>query len=176
MANFYKDNQNLFAQRVKDKKITDCHGDLHMEHICLSDPIIIFDCIEFNERFRYIDTASDISFLLMDLEFNGGKKLAEQLCKNYLTLMGEQDDTLINHLIEFYKTYRAYVRGKVTSFILKDPAVPKPVQGKRARALGYHSERVGSVDRRLRLCENKFPRKQNRSRIQPGKEIKRYVQ
>jgi len=120
---FYKEHQEIFAQRVKNGKIRDCHGDLHMEHICLTDPIIIFDCIEFNDRFRYSDTASEIAFLLMDLEFNGGKKLSEQLCEAYLTHTGEKDDDLIYHLINFYKVYRAYVRGKVTSFVLKDSAV-----------------------------------------------------
>jgi aminoglycoside phosphotransferase family enzyme len=120
---FYKKHQELFAQRVKNGKIRDCHGDLHMEHICLTAPIIIFDCIEFNDRFRYSDTVSDIAFLLMDLEFNGGERLSEQLCKAYLTYAGENDDDLIYHLIKFYKVYRAYVRGKVTSFILKDSAM-----------------------------------------------------
>lgn len=120
---FYKKHQELFMQRIKIGKIRDCHGDLHMEHICLTDPIIIFDCIEFNDRFRYIDTLSDISFLLMDLEFNDGKKLSEQLSKVYLSHAGEEDTDLIRHLINFYKVYRAYVRGKVTSFILKDTAV-----------------------------------------------------
>ncbi len=121
---FYKEHQEIFAQRVKNDKIRDCHGDLHMEHICLTNPIIIFDCIEFNDRFRYSDTASEIAFLLMDLEFNDGKNLAEQLCEVYLTQTGEKDDELIYHLIKFYKVYRAYVRGKVTSFVLKDSAVP----------------------------------------------------
>jgi len=101
-----------------------------MEHICLTDPIIIFDCIEFNDRFRYSDTASDIAFLLMDLEFNGGQMLSEQLCKYYLTYVDEKDD-LIHSLINFYKVYRAYVRGKVTSFMLNDSAV---IEEKRIQA------------------------------------------
>jgi aminoglycoside phosphotransferase family enzyme len=56
----------------------------------------------------------------MDLEYNGGKDLAEQLCKVYLRHSGEDDNDLIYQLIKSYKVYRAYVRGKVTSFILKD--------------------------------------------------------
>ena len=122
---FYEENKELFEQRVNKGKIRDCHGDLHMEHICLTDPIIIFDCIEFNDRFRYIDTASDIAFLLMDLEFNGGVKLSEKLCNVYLEHADEMDDDLVHQLINFYKVYRAYVRGKVTSFILNDPAIPE---------------------------------------------------
>ena len=121
--NFYKENKHLFDQRVKDGKIRDCHGDLHMEHIVLTDPIIIFDCIEFNERFRYSDIVSDIAFLQMDLEFNGGKNFSEQLNKSYLENIGEKDDEVTNDLIKFYKIYRAYVRGKVTSFILNDSTI-----------------------------------------------------
>ena len=117
---FYKNHKELFNQRIQDGKIRDCHGDLHMEHICLTDPIIIFDCIEFNDRFRYSDVVSDIAFLLMDLEFNNGKDFAKQLCKEYLANADEKADDTIYNLIKFYKVYRAYVRGKVTSFILKD--------------------------------------------------------
>jgi len=120
---FYKKHKDLFKQRVKDGKIRDCHGDLHMEHICLTDPIIIFDCIEFNERFRYSDVLSEIAFLLMDLEFNNGKALSEELCKAYLNYSGEKDDDRIHSLIKSYKVYRAYVRGKVTSFTLNDSSI-----------------------------------------------------
>jgi aminoglycoside phosphotransferase family enzyme len=117
---FYKANKKLFEERITEGHIRDCHGDLHMEHICLTEPIIIFDCIEFNERFRYSDTASDIAFLLMDLEYNGGWDLASQLKNAYIEKTGERD---IEDLIRFYKVYRAYVRGKVTSFMLNDPAI-----------------------------------------------------
>jgi len=121
--NFYEENQKLFVQRVKNHRIRDCHGDLHMEHICLTDPIIIFDCIEFNDRFRYSDTLSDIAFLLMDLEFNSGNNLSEQLREVYLNHTDENVNEQIYDLIKFYKIYRAYVRGKVTSFILKDTTI-----------------------------------------------------
>jgi len=121
---FYEDNQDFFIERVKNNKIRDCHGDLHMEHICLTDPIIIFDCIEFNDRFRYSDTLSDIAFLLMDLEFNNGEKLSKQLSDVYLNYANENANEQIYSLINFYKMYRAYVRGKVSSFNLKDTAIP----------------------------------------------------
>ncbi|MFO7678035.1 MAG: hypothetical protein R6V50_06625 [Thermoplasmatota archaeon] len=120
---FYKDKKDLFSKRVKNGKIRDCHGDLHMEHICLTDPIVIFDCIEFNDRFRYSDILSDIAFLLMDLEVNKGNKLADQLLGNYLRQINENHDSTVFDLIKFYKIYRAYVRGKVSSFMLNDPTI-----------------------------------------------------
>jgi aminoglycoside phosphotransferase family enzyme len=119
---FYIEKKNLFEQRIKDGRIRDCHGDLHMEHVCLTDPIILIDCIEFNDRFRYSDTASDIAFLLMDVEYNGGRDQAGKLYESYVKHAGETD---ISELVKFYKVYRAYVRGKVNSFLLNDHAVPE---------------------------------------------------
>ncbi len=121
--NFYTYNDLLLKQRVKEGKIKDCHGDLHMEHICLTDPIILFDCIEFNERFRFIDVLSEIAFLLMDLEFHNGKKFAYQLLTSYFDYSDENNDEDIKKLIIFYKIYRAYVRGKVTCFMLNDKSI-----------------------------------------------------
>ncbi|NIO38385.1 hypothetical protein GTO27_11895, partial [Candidatus Bathyarchaeota archaeon] len=82
--------------------------------------IYIFDAIEFNDRFRYSDVASDIAFLAMDLDFKGRSDLSTFFVKRYVRHSGDQKMTKI---LPFYKCYRAYVRGKVTSFKLKDPSV-----------------------------------------------------
>jgi aminoglycoside phosphotransferase family enzyme len=115
--NFYSSNRSLFISRIKAKKIRDCHGDLHMEHICLTENLPIFDCIEFNSRFRYTDIIADIAFLLMDLEYYGGNRLSEKLWDLYKEIANEHD---VNPLLTFYKIYRAIVRGKVNSFQLDD--------------------------------------------------------
>jgi aminoglycoside phosphotransferase family enzyme len=119
---FYQQNSELFSRRISQGKIRDCHGDLHMQHICLTDPIMIIDCIEFNDRFRYSDTASDLAFLLMDLEYHNGGKFAANLYEKYQEFMGEHGDEL-ELIMKYYKVYRAYVRGKVTSFQLNDPNI-----------------------------------------------------
>ena len=108
----------LFKQRVSQGYIKDCHGDLHLQHICVEGKhIYIFDCIEFNERFRFGDVASDVAFLAMDLDFNGHSDLARTFVHAYTEASG--DTTLVQVLV-FYKVYRAYVRAKVTSFMLDD--------------------------------------------------------
>ena len=116
-GNFYNSNRELFLRRIKAKKIRDCHGDLHMEHICLTDELPIFDCIEFNHRFRYTDIVSDIAFLLMDLEYHRGKTFSKILWDFYKVMIDEPE---VDSLLAFYKVYRAYVRGKVNSFQLDD--------------------------------------------------------
>jgi aminoglycoside phosphotransferase family enzyme len=119
---FYKDQTELLNHRISAGRIRDCHGDLHMEHICLTDPIKIIDCIEFNDRFRYSDTASDLAFLLMDLEFHGGGQFANQLYDFYKKYSGEAGSEF-DLILKYYKIYRAYVRGKVSSFQLNDPNI-----------------------------------------------------
>jgi aminoglycoside phosphotransferase family enzyme len=117
---FYQANEGLFQDRIAAGKIRDCHGDLHMEHVCLLNPLAIIDCIEFNERFRYTDVIADVAFLLMDLEYRDGGKLAERLWEYYQAATGEAG---MDDLLRFYKVYRAYVRGKVISFQLDDERI-----------------------------------------------------
>jgi aminoglycoside phosphotransferase family enzyme len=114
---FYRQQRDLFQERIAAEKIRDGHGDLHMEHVCLTEKLAIIDCIEFNDRFRYGDTLVDIAFLLMDLEYHGGEDFAQQLWGFYGR---ETGDTEMDMLLTFYKVYRAYVRGKVNSFQLDD--------------------------------------------------------
>lgn len=118
--NFFKQNRDLFQERISDRKIRDCHGDLHMEHVCLDRPIAIIDCIEFIDRLRYTDTLADIGFLLMDLEYRGGQTFAKQLWQFYAE---QTNDLGMETLLTFYKVYRAYVRGKVNSFQLDDESI-----------------------------------------------------
>jgi aminoglycoside phosphotransferase family enzyme/predicted kinase len=117
---FIKKNAPLFNKRVKEGRIRDCHGDLHAAHICFADGICIYDCIEFNDRFRYCDVASEIAFLAMDLDHYGRADLSHSLIKAYVAQSGDKE---LQKLLGFYKGYRAYVRGKVESFKLDDPYI-----------------------------------------------------
>ena len=117
---FIKNNESLFKKRMNEGKIRDCHGDIHMEHVCIADKIYIYDCIEFNDRFRYGDVASDIAFLAMDLDFHEEKKLSDGFVESYIRASGDEEIML---LIDFYKCYRACVRAKVDSFELDDPSL-----------------------------------------------------
>lgn len=119
---FYRTKEKVFYQRIKEDRIRDCHGDLRLEHIFWGEEISIFDCIEFNERFRYTDVAADIAFLAMDLDYHGREDLSEHLIQAYI---GESGDYELMELLDFYKCYRAYVRGKVESFRLDDPNIPE---------------------------------------------------
>jgi len=114
---FLHRRQELFEHRIETGKIRDCHGDLRAGHIYFVDGIQIIDCIEFNERFRYGDIASDLAFLAMDLDCEGYSQIAQDLLKAYVRHTKDQD---VFVLLDFYKCYRAFVRVKVNCFRLQE--------------------------------------------------------
>jgi len=119
---FIEKNTSLFHKRITDGRIRDCHGDLHAAHICFTNGICIYDCIEFNDRFRYCDVASEVAFLAMDLDHYERADLSRSFVNAYVAR--SRDEELLR-LLNFYKCYRAYVRGKVESFKLDDPYIPE---------------------------------------------------
>ncbi len=129
---FREVNAALFAARESGGFIRDGHGDLHSQHVCLTDPILVFDCIEFSRRFRYCDVLSDASFLDMDLRRLGRPDLADAFTRDYLASSGQEGLPGVPALCNFYRCYRAVVRGKVEGFRSRDPSVP-PAEAEAAR-------------------------------------------
>lgn len=127
--NFIKDDAALFQERVEEDYIRDCHGDLHTAHICFENSICIYDCIEFNDRFRYGDVASEVAFLAMDLDHHGRADLSRSFVDSYIAFSRDEG---LRKLLNFYKCYRAYIRGKVACFKLDDPYISDE---ERAKAL-----------------------------------------
>ncbi|HEX77274.1 MAG TPA: AAA family ATPase [Dehalococcoidia bacterium] len=127
---FIRDKARLFDARVERGRIRDCHGDLHAAHICFSQGICIYDCIEFNDRFRYSDVASEIAFLAMDMDFHRHSELSRAFVEAYISDCGDLE---IWELLDFYKCYRAYVRGKVESFKWDDPYLSAPEKAEALR-------------------------------------------
>jgi len=109
--NFLDQNREFISRRATDGWVRDGHGDLHCEHVCFApEGIQIFDCIEFDPQLRLCDLASEIGFLLMDLDARGGAPLGEALLSSYRDLINDSSFTV---LLPFYKCYRALIRGKV---------------------------------------------------------------
>jgi len=103
---------SVFRRRLVERRIRDGHGDLHAAHVCFTDGLIIFDCIEFNPAFRYRDVASEVGFLAMDLESHGHRELSAHFIFRYATHSRDAD---LPRLVPFYQCYLAYIRGKVES-------------------------------------------------------------
>jgi aminoglycoside phosphotransferase family enzyme/predicted kinase len=108
--------QPLLQQRKADGFIRECHGDMHLGNITLVDgEVVIFDGIEFNDEFRWIDVISEMAFLTMDLTDRGQPGMAQRLMNRYLENTGDYEGL---QLLRFYQVYRALVRAKIAGFRL----------------------------------------------------------
>lgn len=115
---FIVENEPVFRQRCASGFVRRCHGDFHSKNVFIVGRVYVFDCIEFNRRFPCCDVASEVAFMAMDLDYFHRHDLANFFVERYMVYSG---DTGFIRLLNFYKCYRAYVRGKVTSFQLNDP-------------------------------------------------------
>ncbi|MGB1238457.1 MAG: AAA family ATPase [Pseudomonadales bacterium] len=103
----------LLQERKTQGFVRECHGDLHLANVTLyKDQLRLFDCIEFNLQFRWIDTFCDFAFLLMDLEANGRFDLANRALNHYLSFTGDYQGLT---LLRFYKSFRSMIRAKVAT-------------------------------------------------------------
>ena len=152
VADFMALHAELFAERVSRGFIRDCDGDIHSENICLDkEEVCIFDCIEFNPRFRYTDTAADIAFLLMDLDYHMQTPLAEIFLDEYIKVTRDKG---VVQVLDFYKIYRAFVRGKVESLRRQDENIPdgeREIAAKKAYRY-FRLARGYILRKRLRPC------------------------
>ena len=120
---YFEQRKSLFQRRIDDGCIVDGHGDLHLEHIHITQQNVqIYDCIEFNDRFRYGDWAVDLAYLAMDLDFNSRWTESRYFIKKMAQKLEDPD---LPQLLDFYKCYRAYVKGKVKSLQSAEDEVPK---------------------------------------------------
>ena len=115
-TDFLEGHAASFDERIRLGRVREGHGDLRLEHVYLNerDGVRVLDCIEFNERFRVADVAADLVFLAMDLASAGRVDLAERLLARYAL---ESNDYGLFPLVDFYESYRAFVRAKIASFV-----------------------------------------------------------
>jgi predicted kinase len=122
-----------FAQRLAEGRVREGHGDLRLEHAYFvtggdaggSPTPLVIDCIEFNRRLRCGDVAGEVAFLAMELEAARRPDLAA----GFLARFAEaSDDFGLYEVLDFYLSYRAWVRGKVAGFVARDPAADFPTR------------------------------------------------
>jgi uncharacterized protein len=114
----------------------DCHGDLHLDHVYYfpdrqpPTDLVVIDCIEFNERFRFIDPVADMAFPVMDFAFHGRQDLAAAFREAYFRASGDEEGRA---LLPLYAAYRAAIRAAMEGLLLGEKEVP---ESERAAALG----------------------------------------
>jgi aminoglycoside phosphotransferase family enzyme/predicted kinase len=111
---FLDGRADLFDARVAAGRVVDGHGDLLADDIfCLPDGPRILDCIEFDDRLRWLDQLDDAAFLAMDLEYLGAADLARQFLDWYVDFTADPAPAALRH---HFLAYRAFVRAKVACF------------------------------------------------------------
>jgi len=142
----FERHRELIARRRDSGMVRECHGDLHLANITrFEDAVTVFDCIEFNEPFRWIDVINDLAFLLMDLESRGESALTHQVLNTYLEY---RDDFEALPLLPLYKAYRAMVRAKIALFTMGNPGLTdaeKTDLMQRYRAYAQLAEDYGTI-------------------------------
>jgi aminoglycoside phosphotransferase family enzyme/predicted kinase len=133
----FAEQAGLFLSRVENNWIRECHGDVHLRNIALwHNKILLFDCIEFNEPFRFVDVMFDVAYIVMDLDARDRPDLSNRFLNAYVEQMGDWEGLQV---LPLYLSRQSYVRAKVTSFLLDDPNVPEPVkQEARETAARYY--------------------------------------
>ncbi|MEO1133281.1 MAG: AAA family ATPase [Cyanobacteria bacterium J06639_1] len=119
---FFAEEADLFARRVKGNRVRECHGDIHLRNICYwKNKLHLFDCIEFNEPFRFVDVMFDIAYIVMDFLARDRPDLSALFLNTYTEQTGDWEGL---EILPLYVSRQSYVRAKVTSFMLGDPGVP----------------------------------------------------
>lgn len=137
--------KTCFEQRKEKGKTRECHGDLHLGNMILNgDQVVLFDCIEFNERLRWIDVISEIAFTVMDLEDRGRKDLARRFLNAYLEQTGDYPGLQV---LPYFLVYRATVRAKVAGIRLSQPGLDAKVAVETDRLLQSYLDLAESYTR-----------------------------
>ncbi len=157
---FLSDHSTLFEGRIANGHVREGHGDLRLEHVYLADDpsdedeIRVLDCIEFNDRFRFVDVCSDVAFLSMDLTYHGRGDLAEHFLAHYAQVTNDYD---LYSLVGFYESYRAYVRGMVHGILAADEGATPSIRGSSKEAAGrYYRLALDSPRARPRRSDQGF--------------------
>lgn len=123
----------LLESRVTGGCIVEAHGDLRPEHILLSDPVAVIDCLEFDRDLRILDRAEELSFLELECARLGAAGTGRWLREACLQQLG---DAAPASLLAFYRSLRASNRARLCTLRADEPDGDSPDEW-RARAGEY---------------------------------------
>lgn len=120
-----RDALNFLTDRLAQGRIVDGHGDLRPEHVFLGPPTLVIDRLEFDDRLRQVDPFDEITLLSLECERLGCRWIGAQLREG---LSKRLDDVVPQPLTDFYRTFRACMRARLSIEHLRDA---KPRQAER---------------------------------------------
>jgi aminoglycoside phosphotransferase family enzyme len=119
--------------RVEQGQIVEGHGDLRPEHVCLTDPPVVIDCLEFKRQFRILDPADELAYLGMECERLGAGWAGPELLAAYGEITGDKPPP---ELVHFHASVRAMLRAKLALWHTRDHDIGEPDRWVR-KALSY---------------------------------------
>ena len=147
-------HQSLIEARARRGVPCDTHGDLRLDHVYFlpenapPNDLLLIDCIEFNDRFRFGDPALDVAFLVMDLAFHGRRDLDRVFAEAYFQAAQDPEGAL---LLPLYIAYRAVVRAKVEGMELSENEIdPAEHAAARQRARAHWLLALGELESPLK--------------------------
>ncbi|MCP3056312.1 hypothetical protein, partial [Aurantimonas marianensis] len=115
----------LIEERARTGRIVEGHGDLRPEHICLTDPIVVFDCLEFSPELRLVDPFDELAFLGLECRILGVPAIGPKLVERVANQLGDHPPP---RLVAFYTAFRAVLRARLSLAHLLDAAPREPAK------------------------------------------------
>jgi len=115
----------LLMARAAGGHVVDGHGDLRPEHVCLQQPPVVIDALEFNAALRAVDPFDELAFLGLECEMAGAAWIGPRLLTACAAALGNAPPTALLHL---YTAYRAQLRARLALAHLLEPQPRTPLK------------------------------------------------
>ncbi len=115
----------LLAARVSQARIIDGHGDLRPDHVCLLEPPVVIDCLEFSPQLRQVDPFDEIAYLGLVCDAAGSAWIGPMLETGISSALCDQPP---KELIHFYTAHRAVLRARLAMAHLLDELPRSPAK------------------------------------------------
>jgi aminoglycoside phosphotransferase family enzyme len=122
-GDFIAQEPPTLTNRMRDGHVVEGHGDLRPEHICLLDPPVVIDCLEFNRRLRFVDPFDELAFFGLECTRMGAAWIGDLVTERCGRALGDRPS---DRLIAFYTTFRASLRARLALAHLLEPNPREP--------------------------------------------------
>lgn len=113
----------LLQARAEDGRVVDGHGDFRPEHVCLLDPPVIIDCLEFNDELRCVDPFDELAYFGLECKIAGAPWIGPRMAERYAAAASDRPPA---KLVALYSACRALLRARLCLAHLLEPTVRAP--------------------------------------------------
>ena len=115
----------LLLARAAGGHVVDGHGDLRPEHVCLQQPPVVIDALEFNAALRAVDPFDELALLVLECEIAGASWIGPRLLASCAAALRSAPPAA---LLQLYTAYRAQLRARLALAHLLEPQPRTPLK------------------------------------------------